>query len=97
MVWNAFGARRQSELVFMPGDPDSKQEGVTSAVYLEVLEDILPTLWELGLEFMQDNAKIHTARIIKAWFAEQGIVVMDWPAYSPDLNPIEYAWAQLKA
>jgi hypothetical protein len=41
------------------------------------LEDILPTLWELGLEFIQDNAKIHTAQIIKAWFAEQGIVVVD--------------------
>jgi transposase len=46
---------------------------------------------------MQDNAKIHSARIIKTWFAEQGIVVVDWPAYSPDLNPIEHAWARLKA
>ena len=74
----------------MPGDPDSKRGGVTSAVYLEILEDILSTLWELGLEFMQDNAKIYTARIIKAWFAKQGITVVEWPLYSPDLNPIEH-------
>lgn len=56
----------------MPGNSDSKQGGVTSAVYLEVLKDMLPTLQEPGLEFMQDNAKIHTAKIIKAWFVEQG-------------------------
>jgi len=28
----------------MPGNSDSKQGGVTSAVYLEVLKDMLPTL-----------------------------------------------------
>jgi hypothetical protein len=44
----------------MPGNPDSKRGGVISAVYLEILENILPTLWEPGLEFMQDNAKVHT-------------------------------------
>jgi hypothetical protein len=91
MVWGAFGGGQRSELVLMPGDPDSKRGGVTSVVYLEVLEDILPTLWEPGLEFMQDNAKIHTAKVIKTWFAEQRIVVVKWPPYSPDLNPIEHA------
>jgi hypothetical protein len=44
MVWGAFGAGRRSELVFIPGDPESKRGGVTSAVYLEVLEDMLSTL-----------------------------------------------------
>ena len=45
---------------------------------------------------MQDNARIHTAKKIKAWFEDNGIPVIDWPPYSPDLNPIEHAWVKLK-
>jgi hypothetical protein len=88
MVWAAFCGFRRSQLVYMPGDSEAKRGGVTSAVYLEVLEDELPTLWELGLIFMQDDASIHTARLIKNWLEEQGVEVLDWPPYSPDLNPI---------
>jgi transposase len=41
--------------------------------------------------FMQDNAPIHTAHIIKDWLEEMAIEVLEWPPYSPDLNPIEHA------
>jgi hypothetical protein len=34
-------------------------------------------------------------RVIKTWLVEQEIVVVEWPPYSPDLNPIEHAWARL--
>lgn len=38
---------------------------------------------------MQDGAGIHRARIMKAWFLEEGIELIDWPPYSPHLNTIE--------
>ena len=32
---------------------------------------------------------IHTAGITQQWFADNGIPILNWPPYSPDMNPIE--------
>ena len=45
---------------------------------------------------MQDNASIHIAKKVKAWFSENAIPVADWPPFSLDLNPIEHIWVHLK-
>jgi hypothetical protein len=41
------------------------------------------------------TAPIHTAKKVKKWFSDNGIEVMNWPPYSPDLNPIEHFWFPL--
>ncbi len=39
--------------------------------------------------FQQDLAPAHTAKSTKSWLNDHGAGVLDWPANSPDLNPIE--------
>jgi len=46
---------------------------------------------------MQDNAPIHTARIVRTYFDNNGVhCLVGWPPYSADMNPIEHLWLRLK-
>ena len=45
---------------------------------------------------MQGNALIYKSKLVAKWFKENVVDVINWPPYSPDLNPIEHAWVHLK-
>ncbi len=75
----------------------SKKSTVSAAIYQEILEHfMLPSADKLyavaDFIFQQDLAPAHTAKGIKNWFNDHGVTVLDWPANSPDLNPVENLW-----
>jgi hypothetical protein len=45
---------------------------------------------------MQDWAPGHAAAATIAEMIERGIRIINWPPYSPDLNPIETVWNIMK-
>ncbi len=42
-----------------------------------------------------DNARPHVARICTQFLEAENIPVLAWPAYSPDMSPIEHVWDAL--
>ena len=76
MVWGCFWDNGRSNLYIMDRDFESKKHGYFANLYLEVLEaEVRPLvdLLDLGYVFMQDNASIHRAIVVRNWFTEHGI------------------------
>lgn len=45
--------------------------------------------------FQQDNARPHSAQSTSQFLVQSGVQTLEWPANSPDLNPIEEVWAHV--
>lgn len=60
-----------------------------------VKQMLIPELSK-GQVVVMDNASFHKSKLIKEAIEEAGCKLIFLPPYSPDLNPIEKFWANLK-
>jgi len=90
-VWGSMTAQGPGDLVFI----DERQRAED---HHQILSNIM---WPHAQEqfphgivnYVQDNAPVHTAQIIRDWQRrQQRLHVLNHPPYSPDLNPIENLW-----
>ena len=62
----------------------------------EILRPIVvPFNHDHHLILQHDNAQSHDARICTQFLEAENIPVLAWPAYSPDMSPIEHVWDAL--
>ncbi|GFV46300.1 transposable element Tcb1 transposase [Trichonephila clavipes] len=85
--------------IFLGSKTDLHVQSVTMPdhIYRDVILEQHARLFRgaMGAEFlfMDDNGHPHRANIVDECLQSEDTTRMDWPAYSPDLNPIEQGWA----
>ncbi|GFU10599.1 DDE_3 domain-containing protein [Trichonephila clavipes] len=72
---------------------------MTGLISLEVILEQHVRLFRGAMDaefvFMDDSTRLHRANIITECLQSEDMTCMDWPAFSPDLNPVQHVWSML--
>ncbi|KAL0178731.1 hypothetical protein M9458_027625 [Cirrhinus mrigala] len=91
MVWAGVCYGQQTQVHFI--------DGILNGILRyrdEILRPIVvPFIHDHHLMLQHDKARLHIARICTEFLEAENISVLAWPAYSPDMSPIEHVWDAL--
>ncbi|PRD34825.1 UNVERIFIED_CONTAM: Histone-lysine N-methyltransferase SETMAR [Trichonephila clavipes] len=63
--------------------------------YIEILTRFMKRLRRVRPLFIHGNARPHTANIVKQFMAKKGVIHIEHPPFSPDLNPPDFLFPRL--
>ena len=87
MVWAGISYRQRTQLYFINGNLNAQRHRG------EILSPIVvPFIHRHHLMFQHDNALPHVAKICTLFLEAANDPILPWPAYSPDMSPIEHVW-----
>ena len=72
------------------------EEATDADIFLAYLEQVLCPVLKPGAVVVMDNLSAHKVDGVRQQIEATGAELLYLPPYSPDLNPIEKAWAKLK-
>jgi len=72
------------------------EEATDTEIFLAYVEQVLCPALQSGDVVVMDNLSSHKVNGVRELIQQAGAEVLYLPPYSPDLNPIEKAWAKLK-
>lgn len=70
--------------------------GVGTQQFRRFIEKHLVPILKPGHIVCMDNLAAHKSKAVRELIEATGATILFFPAYSPDLNPIEAAWAKVK-
>jgi hypothetical protein len=91
-IWGAIHHGGKTPVVIL-------DRNVNARTYRDLLDETLIPharhIYNNNFVYAHDNAPAHRARLVNDFLAQQEVNQLDWPAMSPDMNPIEHIWAHI--